>query len=201
MINYQEGAMTGAKFKDAEHHQQRDHKLIKLLAASALNDQKAFSSLYKITAPVMYGMVLRILKREAWAEECLQEAFVKIWNNAEHYQSHLASPMTWMGSIARNQALDHLRRYRRETLEADGSYIVDKVDTAPLPLDRLMKNEAHSQLKKSLSKINEKQRRVISLAYFRGLTQSELSSQIDLPLGTVKTQIRRGLEQLRVCLQ
>jgi RNA polymerase sigma-70 factor (ECF subfamily) len=193
--------MRGVKEKDLEKNQQRDQRLRELLAASALNNQKAFSSLYQITAPIMYGMVLRILKREAWAEECLQEAFVKIWNSAGSYRSHLASPMTWMTTIARNQALDQLRRYRRETLEADGAYIADEVDSDPLPLDRVVQNEEQSRLKTSLTQLNEKQRRVISLAYFRGLTHSELAQLVDLPLGTVKTQIRRGLEQLGMLME
>jgi RNA polymerase sigma-70 factor (ECF subfamily) len=193
--------MTGVKEKDFDKNQQRDQKLRELLVASALNDQKAFSSLYQITAPVMYGLVLRILKRDALAEECLQEVFVKIWNSAGSYRSHLASPMTWMTTIARNQALDQLRRHRRETLEADGAYIADGVDTDPLPLDRIVQNEEESRLKTGLTSLNEKQRRVISLAYFKGLAQSELAYLVDLPLGTVKSQVRRGLEQLRLCLQ
>ncbi|MEW8469331.1 MAG: sigma-70 family RNA polymerase sigma factor [Candidatus Thiodiazotropha sp.] len=193
--------MSGVKEKDAAKHRKIDQRLKELLAACALNDRKAFAQLYQIAAPVLYGIVLRMLKREAWAEECLQDAFVKIWNNAENYRSHLAAPMTWMSTIARNQALDQLRRSRRELLEADGSYLADGIDTDPLPMDRIAHSEEGSRLKDCLERLNEKQRQVISLAYFRGLTQSELANQVDMPLGTVKTHIRRGLEQLRGCLQ
>jgi RNA polymerase sigma-70 factor (ECF subfamily) len=193
--------MSGAEDKQKEKNQKRDQRLRELLAACALNDRKAFAHVYQIAAPVLFGIVLRILKREAWAEECLQEAFVKIWNNTESYRSHLAAPMTWMSTIARNQALDQLRRHRREVLESDGTYLAEEIDTAPLPLDKLAHNEEGIRLKACLQQLNERQRQVISMAYFRGLTQSELANQIDMPLGTVKTQIRRGLEQLRGCLQ
>ncbi|WP_316365943.1 RNA polymerase sigma factor [Candidatus Thiodiazotropha sp. CDECU1] len=193
--------MSGVKVIDGEKNQKRDQRLRELLAACGLNDQKALARLYQVAAPKLYGVVLNMLKREAWAEECLQETFVKIWNNADSYRSHLAAPMTWMTAIARNQALDHLRRYRRETLESDGIYIAEEIDTDPLPLDRLADSEEGSRLKACLEQLNEKQRQVISLAYFRGLSQSELANQIDMPLGTVKTHIRRGLEELRGCLQ
>ncbi|PVV20013.1 MAG: RNA polymerase subunit sigma [gamma proteobacterium symbiont of Ctena orbiculata] len=193
--------MSGVKVIDGEKNQKRDQRLRELLVACGLNDQKAFARLYQVAAPKLYGVVLNMLKREAWAEECLQETFVKIWNNADSYRSHLAAPMTWMTAIARNQALDHLRRYRRETLESDGTYITEEIDTDPLPLDRLADSEEGSRLKACLEQLNEKQRQVISLAYFRGLSQSELANQIDMPLGTVKTHIRRGLEELRGCLQ
>ncbi|PVV23785.1 MAG: RNA polymerase subunit sigma, partial [gamma proteobacterium symbiont of Ctena orbiculata] len=126
---------------------------------------------------------------------------VKIWNNTGSYRSHLAAPMTWMATIARNQALDQLRRHRRETLEADGNYLSEEIDTDPLPMEKLVHSEEGTRLKICLERLNEKQRQVISLAYFRGLTQSELATQFDMPLGTVKTQIRRGLEQLRGCLE
>lgn len=193
--------MSGVKVIDGDKNQKRDQRLRELLAACGLNDQTAFARLYQVAAPKLYGVVLNMLKREAWAEECLQEAFVKIWNNADSYRSHLAAPMTWMTTIARNQALDHLRRYRRETLESDGAYIAEEIDTDPLPLDSLAESEEGARLKACLEQLNEKQRQVISLAYFRGLSQSELANQIDMPLGTVKTHIRRGLEELRGCLQ
>ena len=139
--------MSGVKVIDGEKNQKRDQRLRELLAACGLNDQKALARLYQVAAPKLYGVVLNMLKREAWAEECLQETFVKIWNNADSYRSHLAAPMTWMTAIARNQALDHLRRYRRETLESDGIYIAEEIDTDPLPLDRLADSEEGSRLK------------------------------------------------------
>ncbi|MES9991161.1 MAG: sigma-70 family RNA polymerase sigma factor [Candidatus Thiodiazotropha sp.] len=193
--------MSGVKEIQLDKNRKRDQRLRELLSACALNDRKAFAEIYQIASPALYGIVLRILKREAWAEECLQEAFIKVWNNAESYRGHLAAPMTWMTTIARNQALDQLRRYRREVLESEGTYIAEEIDTEPLPLDRLTHSEEGSRLKVCLEQLNEKERQVISLAYFRGLTQSELASQIDMPLGTVKTQMRRGLAQLRGCLQ
>jgi RNA polymerase sigma-70 factor (ECF subfamily) len=179
----------------------RNQELTELLSACALSDQKAFARLYQMTSANLYGVVLRILNREAWADDCLQEAFVKIWNNAESYRPYLAAPMTWMMTIARNQALDQLRRRRREVMESDSDGFREEVDPDPLPLDRLSQSDEGGRLQDCLDRLNENQRQTIALAYFKGLTHEELANRTDAPLGTVKTWIRRGLEQLRRCLE
>ncbi|MCU7845344.1 MAG: sigma-70 family RNA polymerase sigma factor [Candidatus Thiodiazotropha sp. (ex Monitilora ramsayi)] len=193
--------MSSGNDRKIEEKNQRNQELTELLAACALNDQKAFARLYQMTSANLYGVVLRILNREAWAEDCLQEAFVKIWNNAESYRPYLAAPMTWMMTIARNQALDQLRRRRREVMESDGHTFLEEADTDPLPLDNLTQSDEGLRLKACLELLNENQRQMIALAYFKGLTHDELANQTDAPLGTVKTWIRRGLAQLRRCLE
>jgi RNA polymerase sigma-70 factor, ECF subfamily len=193
--------MSSGKDQEQLAKQARNQELTELLAACSLNDQKAFARLYQMTSANLYGVVLRILNREAWADDCLQEAFVKIWNNAESYRSYLAAPMTWMMTIARNQALDQLRRRRREVIESDSDGFKEEVDPAPLPLDRLDQSDEGGRLKACLDQLNENQRQIIALAYFKGLTHEELAKRTDVPLGTVKTWIRRGLEQLRMCLE
>jgi RNA polymerase sigma-70 factor (ECF subfamily) len=193
--------MSSSKDQEQIAKQARNQELTELLAACTLNDQKAFARLYQMTSANLYGVVLRILNREAWADDCLQEAFVKIWNNAESYRPYLAAPMTWMMTIARNQALDLLRRRRREVMESDSGGFKEEVDPDPLPLDRLSQNDEGIHLQDCLDRLNENQRQTIALAYFKGLTHEELANRIDAPLGTVKTWIRRGLEQLRRCLE
>ncbi|MES9972438.1 MAG: sigma-70 family RNA polymerase sigma factor [Candidatus Thiodiazotropha sp.] len=178
----------------------RNQELEGLLAASALNDRKAFSRLYSSTSAKLYGVVLRILIREDLAQDCLQDAYIKIWNNAGNYRPHLAAPLTWMSAIARNQALDLLRKRKREITESDDKGFPEQVDSDPLPLDGLSQSDDGRRLEKCLQALKEQQRQVIAMAYFKGLTHEELAAYTETPLGTIKTWIRRGLDQLRRCL-
>lgn len=178
----------------------RNQELERLLAACALNDRKAFSQLYSITSAKLYGVVLRILIREDLAQDCLQEAYIKVWNNAGNYRSHLAAPLTWMSAIARNQALDLLRKRKREITESDDKGFPEQIDANPLPLDGLSQSDDGRRLEKCLQALKEQQRQVMVLAYFKGLTHDELAAYTETPLGTIKTWIRRGLDQLRRCL-
>lgn len=172
-----------------------------MLAACALNDRTAFSRLYSITSAKLYGVVLRILYREEWAQDCLQDAYIKVWNNAGNYRPQVAAPMTWMSAIARNQALDLLRKHKREVMESDDKGRQEQVDGDPLPLEGLSSSDEGMRLQRCLEQLKEQQRQVIALAYFKGLTHDELAAYTDTPLGTVKTWIRRGLDQLRRCLE
>ncbi len=180
---------------------QRNAQLQELLAACALHDRRAFSRLYELTSAKLYGVVLRILIRDEWAQDCLQEAYIKVWNKAESYRPQLASPMTWMATIARNQALDLLRRRHREVRESDTEDFPEEVDQDPLPQEKLQQTDEGRRLNRCLEQLKSQQRQIIVLAYFKGLTHDELAARTDTPLGTVKTWIRRGLEQLKRCLE
>lgn len=180
---------------------QRNAQLQELLAACALHDRQAFSRLYELTSAKLYGVVLRILSRDEWAQDCLQEAYIKVWNKAESYRPQLASPMTWMATIARNQALDLLRRRHREVRESDTEDFPEEVDQDPLPQEKLQQTDEGRRLNRCLEQLKSQQRQMIALAYFKGLTHDELAARTDTPLGTVKTWIRRGLEQLKRCLE
>lgn len=179
----------------------RNEQLRDLLAACSLNDKRAFAQLYEMTSRKLYGVVLRILDREEWSQDCLQEAYVKIWNNAGSYRPHLAAPMTWMSSIVRNTALDLLRKRRKEVLQPEPEKLLKDEGTGALPLDNLQNTEDGKRLNDCLEQLKSQQRQVIALAYLKGLTHDELSIQTGTPLGTIKTWIRRGLEQLRWCLE
>ncbi len=167
--------------------------LQKLLAAIAEGDRGAFARLYRLTSPKLYGVALRILKDESRAQDCLQDTYLKIWQQAAAYEGGKAAVMTWLSAILRHRALDLLRR-RHET-------VGDAVDPETLaaipavdPVDRLA-------LEKCLQTLEPRQRNCIELAYHEGLTHPELAARLALPLGTVKTWIRRGLKKLRQCLQ
>lgn len=171
-----------------------------LLARCALGDQHAFASLYRNTSAKLFGVTLRILRREDWAEEVLQESFVNIWTHAGEYNPEKSAPMTWMTSIVRNRALDWLRRPHHETGEQYDTLIEMREDQAAGPMELLLQSSEASALALCLQKLDAKQRQTIMLAFFHGLTHSELAGHLKQPLGTVKTWVRRGLERLKTCL-
>lgn len=179
-------------------------QLKSLLAATARRDEAAFARLYEATSAKLFGVAVRILRREDWAEEVLQDCYVSIWNNAATYSAALSSPMTWMTSIVRNRCLDLLRRPVLDTVSAAADDELDPLEQIagddPGPLARLAASADARAIAECLGRLEAKQRQVIMLAFFRGLTHSELAAHTREPLGTVKTWIRRGLERLKGCL-
>lgn len=177
----------------------REH-LAALLEGCAQGREAALAELYGLTSAQLYAVVLRILKIEAIAEEALQEAYVKIWDNAGGYTPELGAPMTWMGSIARNQALDILRRrgrHERHESTVQVSLIDAMPDLAKSPQE--MSADAEPLLR-CLDRLPEATRECIVKAYCEGYSHDELSDALETPLGTVKSWIRRGLVALRKCL-
>ena len=174
-------------------------QLRQLLAQCSLGDRRAFETLYRSVAPRLHGVALRFMGRRDLAEEVLQESFVRIWNNASRYQAHLSAPMTWMINITRNQAIDQLRKHREQPLSGlQEQQLVDETPSAHELLDRAREASA---LNRCLASLEDKQRQSISVAYFQGLSCSELASHLAAPLGSVKSWIRRGMERLRRCLE
>lgn len=181
-----------------------DDQLRGLLAAVALGDRTAFRQLYDATSAKLFGFALRILRKEELAEEAVQDAFVSIWHAAGSYQAHLAAPLTWMATIARNKALD-IRRRAQATAEADSvefdSELADVLpDSAAGPHERAELSRDAQALARCMDTLAGRQRQAIGMAFLHDLSHSEVAAQLSLPLGTVKTWIRRGLERLRDCL-
>ena len=176
-------------------------RLAALLAQCALKNQRAFEDLYGLTSAKLYGVALRILRRQDWAEDVLQECYVSIWNHAGNYAAQKSAPLTWMTSIVRNRCLDWLRRPRQESGGEEYEIAVEAwQDEGPGPMDQLMAAAEASALARCLEQLESKQRQSIMLAFFHGLSHSELASHMRQPLGTVKTWVRRGLERLKGCL-
>lgn len=171
-----------------------------LLSRSARNDQAAFAELYQRTSAKLFGVALRIVRRQDWAEDVLQESFVNIWHHARDYTASKSAPMTWMTSIVRNRSLDWLRRPREETPEAFEGMIEGTPDDGPGPLARLAQRSEATRLARCLQTLDASQRQSIALAFFHGLSHSEMAAHLRAPLGTVKTWVRRGLERLKSCL-
>jgi len=176
-------------------------RLAELLAQCALKNHHSFNSLYQLTAAKLYGVALRILRRQDWAEEVLQECYVNIWNHAGDYAMAKSAPLTWMTSIVRNRCLDWLRRPQTEATGEEYEVAVEAwQDDAPGPMEQLVSSSEAAALARCLQQLESKQRQSIMLAFFNGLSHSELASHMKQPLGTVKTWVRRGLERLKSCL-
>ncbi|MES2414836.1 MAG: sigma-70 family RNA polymerase sigma factor [Pseudomonadota bacterium] len=181
-----------------------DTQLIALIDRVALSDESALRELYDLTSSRLYGVAVRVVTNREWAEDVLQDAFLNIWRIAGDYKASLSPPMAWMGLVVRSRGLDFLRR--RKSDRADSVQELDDIisDTvagdSPNPMDVAQASEQAWALHQCLSQLENKQREVVSLAYMRDLSHGELADQLKLPLGTVKTWIRRGLEQLRACM-
>jgi RNA polymerase sigma factor (sigma-70 family) len=191
----------------------QDHQLIALIDRIAARSpdgerladgEAALRALYDLTSPRLYGVALRVVVNREWAEDVLQEAYLNIWRIAQDYRATLSPPMAWMGVIVRSRALDFLRRRASERADAGlelSEAITETVaGDSPNPMDTSQASEQAWALHECLRKLEARQREVVSLAYMRDLSHSELAAQLKLPLGTVKTWIRRSLEQLRGCM-
>ena len=175
--------------------------LAALLAGCARREKAAFSELYRATSAKLFGVAVRILRREDWAEEVLQDCYVSIWTHAPDYKPALAAPMTWMTSIVRNRCLDWLRRPRPEVSDVDGALVESAESPDPGPLAELERAKDGQSLARCLKALEGKQRQAIALAFYDGLSHAELASHLRQPLGTVKTWVRRGLMRLKACLE
>jgi RNA polymerase sigma factor (sigma-70 family) len=175
------------------------------LLATGRHDAAAFRRLYDASSAKLFGFALRILTKHELAEEVLQESFVAIWSNASSYQSHLAAPMTWMATIVRNKAIDLLRRVDGPALELDAEPFDNEVmnalrDPSASQIDALCISSDAKSLAWCMTALEGLQRQALALAYYHDLSHSEVAAQLQLPIGTVKTWIRRSLEKLRTCL-
>jgi len=175
------------------------------LHGAAQQDADAFRDLYQATSARLYGYALRMVGRRELAEDVLQDSFVAIWHNAASYQGHLAAPMTWMTTIVRNKALDLLRHagsdaaigaepFDREVMEA-------MRDPGATPIEALAISREARALAYCMSALEGLQRQVLGLAFFHDLSHSEVAARMALPIGTVKTWVRRSLERLKTCLE
>lgn len=180
-------------------------QLTRLLHATAQGDRQAFAELYRQTSSHLFGVLLRMLQRRDWAEEALQDCFVKIWQKAETYEADKGAPLTWLLSVARYRALDLLRMRRPEVEMPDGEEDAGLPplalhDEAEDPLARAVEGQGIARMEACLRQLPTEQREALLLAYYEGYTHQELAVRLKAPLGTVKSWVRRGLARLRDCL-
>ena len=178
----------------------RRERLAELLTGCSQRHEEDLEELYRLYSGQLYGVLRRILRNEAIAEEALQDSFFKIWEKADSYSSAAGSPMAWMNSIARHQALDvlRLRRSRENHESPDTTGWVDSMPDMAKPLHEMSADAQLLML--CLDRLPDAARDCIVKAYCEGYSHDELSAGTQVPLGTVKSWIRRGLLTLRKCL-
>jgi RNA polymerase sigma-70 factor (ECF subfamily) len=170
-----------------------------LLIRIAARDAAAFAALYKQTSAKLYGVVARILTRGDVAADVLQEAYVRIWEKAGDFDPLKGSALAWMATIARNRALDEVRRVRPPSLEDQPEGFEPAADVID-PLAARERSEGLAALFDCLQALDEEKRAVVLLAYYRGLSREALAKRFGRPVATIKTWLHRSLAQLRDCL-
>ena len=178
-----------------------NERLAALLAQTSLGNRAAFADLYEATKSKLFAVSLRIVRERHIAEEVLQDSFVNIWNNATKYAVAQSAPMTWMSAIVRNRSLDIVRRPFVEVQDEDDFFATNMEDQRPGPDDQLASRRDQVKIEHCMKRLDGEQQQTISLAFFQGLSHSEVASHLGKPLGTVKTHIRRGLLKLKGCLE
>jgi RNA polymerase sigma-70 factor (ECF subfamily) len=193
---------------DRQDWPEKSRELAQLLARSGLGDRAAFARLYERTSGHLLAVVLRIQRDRAQAEDLLQEVYVSVWKAAAGFDAARSQPLTWLTHIARNRAIDSLRRAqsqpRLESTTRDDDDRPDAADTladdAPGPLDLLGLASQKRQLSACMERLTPPQRQSVALAFFDGLSHAEVAAQLREPLGTVKSWVRRALNTLKGCL-
>jgi RNA polymerase sigma factor (sigma-70 family) len=199
----------------AQDWTERSRDLARLLARTGLGDRAAFATLYDRTSGHLFAVVLRINRDRAQAEDILQEVFVKVWRAAQTFDAAQSQPLTWLTSIARNRAIDSLRRQQTQPqilpfagTQSDGGDTPDErdfhdtvADDAAGPMELLSQASDARALSKCMQVLNAQQRQCVALAFYDGLSHAEVAEQLRQPLGTVKSWVRRGLLALKGCLQ
>lgn len=189
----------------------RSRELAQLLARCGLGDRAAFGTLYERSSAHLFGVILRIQRDRAQAEDILQEVYVNVWRAAQGFDAAQSQPLTWLTSIARHRAIDSLRRAqtqpRLETVHTgadtdhEESTMYDQVaDDQPGPLELLGRAADARELARCMAVLSAPQRQSLALAFFDGLSHAEVAAQLREPLGTVKSWVRRALLSLRACL-
>ena len=178
----------------------RSDALARLLAATAAGDRTAFQELYDRSSSKLFGVVLRIVRDRSRAEDVLQDVYLRIWQRAQSFDARQGRPITWMAAVARNRAIDIVRAERptqslgedgdEEEVFRAGGQVATGVDPAEM-----------ETLRHCLGEIAEDDRNLILLAYYEGYSREELADRFGMPVGTVKTRLRRGLGTLRGCLE
>ncbi len=171
-----------------------------MLQRVAERDQAAFEVLYNATCRKLYGIVLRILVSRSLADEILQEVYVKIWQRAADFDAQKASPITWMAVIARNRALDEVRRPAHAAVLDDLNEVSEVPAALEHPLDGLERSDQFKALLRCLNLLDRERREILLLAYYRGLSRDALAQRFNHPTATIKTWLHRSLAQLKTCL-
>ena len=179
----------------------QDQEWAQLIALTAQGDQRALATFYDRTSPQVFGLVLKILNNREAAEEVTLDVYTQVWRQAHTYDQTRGAPGAWLMTLARTRAIDRFRagaveHGRLESLDAV-EFLISNDET---PEQDVEGRERRRYVQQALAILSEEQRQAIALAYFYGLSQSEIAQKLELPLGTVKTRIRLGMMKLREAL-
>jgi RNA polymerase sigma-70 factor (ECF subfamily) len=187
----------------------RSRELSQLLSRAGLGDRAAFATLYEKSSSHLFAVVLRICRDRAQAEDILQEVYVNVWRAAGGFDAAQSQPLTWLTSIARNRAIDSLRRAQTQP-QLHTANIADDEDTdvydttaddKPGPLEMLSRASDARALSHCMKDLSAPQRQSLALAFYDGLSHAEVAEKMGEPLGTVKSWVRRALLSLKSCLE
>ncbi len=186
---------------DTAETRARDQDLISLVQQVASGDQSALARLYDSTNRLVYGLVLRVLGDVSSAEEVLLDVYTQVWRQAASYDANRGAPLAWLTTIARSRAIDRLRsgwqdQRRKESLDVLGDATADAASPEEMPVA----SERQKFVRDALDSLSPEQREVIELAYYSGLSHSEIATKLNQPLGTIKTRTRLGMMKLREAL-
>jgi len=188
---------------------ERSRDLAQLLARAGMGDRAAFATLYERSSAHLFAVVLRICRDKAQAEDILQEVYVNVWRACSGFDAAQSQPLTWLTSIARNRAIDSLRRAQTQPQlqtatpfdDEDSSVYDDTADSHPGPLELLSRASDARALSHCLQDLSAPQRQSVALAFYDGLSHAEVAEKMGEPLGTVKSWVRRALLSLKSCLE
>lgn len=186
---------------DTAESRKRDQEFADLVRKIAEGDQSALATLYDSTNRLVYGLILRVLNDAGAAEEVLLDVYTQVWRQAAAYDSSRGAPLAWLTTIARSRAIDRLRsgwqdQRRKEPLDAIG----DAASVDANPEETTVAAERKRLVREALAQLTPEQREVIELAYYSGLSHSEIAAKLNQPLGTVKTRTRLGMMKLKEAL-
>jgi len=176
-----------------------------LVSRIANGDASALEQLYDRYVRQCFGLALRLLGNAQLAEEVVQEVFLKVWKQPTRYSSERGQFASWLLSLVHHRSIDELRRRSHSEVALDdettGGLLNTQADSEPEPADQVILSEQQRAVREALASIPQNQRQIIELAYYGGLSHSEIAAKLEQPLGTVKTRMRSGIQQLRVLLE
>jgi len=177
----------------------RRARLNQIVQSIAAGNKEAFEQFYELTASHVFAVILRMIRDRGEAEDLLQDVYMSAWRRADSFDPARGNAMTWLVTLARNRTIDRLREHRETEIDDDSAAELE--DERPTPLDFAQRSEERQRLEACLQALEAKQRGTVKEAFFSGATYTELADRYQVPLGTMKSWIRRALLQLKLCLE
>ena len=176
-------------------------RLKSAMARLSGGDRSALEDIYRATSAKLFGICLRILKDEKEAEDALQDVYINLWRRADRYDPNKASPISWLATFARNRAIDRLRVGKVRAASVGEDEAMPIADTTPLADAMMIDAEREARVHTCLDKLDDRPREAIRTAFFEGRTYAQIAQDGGVPLGTMKSWVRRGLQKLKTCLE